>query len=163
MLAHSLQTNFHRKIMHNFAWVYLGQLVQGHYLLNVGPWLTDIFYEENNLNNISLTRFVQSQETKKKLKARCFLSSSRGRRNTWNFKVLIQEKGYNWGISYQINKEVCFDINQFIRTSYLFNIGLRHAHALLFSSDRNKTKILRLWLNIIEKISFHIRAESYLK
>ena len=81
--------------MHNFAWVYLGQLVQGNYLLNVGPWLTDIFYEENNLNNISLTRFVQSQETKKELKARCFLSSSMGRRNTWSFKVLIQEKGYN--------------------------------------------------------------------
>ena len=163
MLAHSLQTNFHGKIMYNFAWIYLGQHCARKLPAQCWPMANRHLLWGNNLKNISLTRFVQSQETKKKLKARCFLSSSRGKRNTWNFKVLIQEKGYNWGISYQINKEVCFDINQFIRTSYLFNIGLRHAHALLFSSDRNKTKILRLWLNIIEKISFHIRAESYLK
>ena len=51
-----------------------------------------------------------------------------------------------------MKKEVSFNINQLIwttlhrlvcRTSYLFNVGLTHAHCVLFSSDRNETEVLR--------------------
>ena len=56
-----------------------------------------------------------------------------------------------------MKKEVCFNINQLIWTtlhrivrgaSYLFNVGLTHAHSVLFSSDRNETKILRFTILI---------------
>ena len=49
-------------------------IVQGNYLRNVGPWLTDNFYEENNLENVGLTPLVQPQVTKMKLKAKCHIS-----------------------------------------------------------------------------------------
>ena len=84
------------------------------------------------------------------------------------FKVLHQKSRYNWDISYQMKKEVYFNINQLIRatlhrlvrrTSYLFNVGLTHAHSVLFSSDRNETEVSRfsLWLNIFRKISIQIK------
>ena len=73
-----------------------------------------------------------------------------------------------------MKKEVCFNINQLIWTtlhrlmrgiSYLFNVGLTHAHSVLFSSDRNKTKVLRFpfWLNIFWKISIQIKNRKLLK
>ena len=90
------------------------------------------------------------------------------------FKVLHQKSRYNWDISYQMKKEVCFNINQLIwttfhrlvrGTSYLFNIGLTHAHSVLFSSDRNETEVLRFpfWLNIFGKISIQIKNRKLLK
>ena len=41
------------------------------------------------------------------------------------------------GISCQMKKEVCFNMNQLIWT-YLFNVGVKHAHSVLFSSDINQ-------------------------
>ena len=90
------------------------------------------------------------------------------------FKVLHQKSRYNWDISDQMKKEVCFNINQLIwttfhrlvrGTSYLFNIGLTHAHSVLFSSDRNETEVLRFpfWLNIFGKISIQIKNRKLLK
>ena len=90
------------------------------------------------------------------------------------FKVLHQKSRYNWDISYQMKKEVCFNINQLIwttlhrlvrGTSYLFNVGLTHAHSVLFSSDRNETEVLRFpfWLNIFGKISIQIKNRKLLK
>ena len=47
-----------------------------------------------------------------------------------------------------MKNEVCFNINQLIwttvhrlvpGTSYLFIVGLTHAHSVLFFSDRNKS------------------------
>ena len=38
---------------------FLDNIVQGFYLLNACPWLTDIFYEENNLCNVALIMLVQ--------------------------------------------------------------------------------------------------------
>ena len=49
MLAHSPQTNFHRKIIYNFSGSIWATIAQGNYLCNVGLWLTDNFYEEINL------------------------------------------------------------------------------------------------------------------
>ena len=37
--------------MYDFVWIYLGNIAQGN--CNVDPWLTDNFYEENNLYNVS--------------------------------------------------------------------------------------------------------------
>ena len=51
MLRHGPQTTLYRKIMYDFVWVYLGNIAQGN--CNVDPWLTDNFYEENNLYNVS--------------------------------------------------------------------------------------------------------------
>ena len=90
------------------------------------------------------------------------------------FKVLHQKSRYNRDISYQMKKEVCFNINQLIwttlhrlvrGTSYLFNVGLTHAHSVLFSSDRNETEVLRFpfWLNIFGKISIQIKNRKLLK
>ena len=90
------------------------------------------------------------------------------------FKVLHQKSRYNWDISDQMKKEVCFNINQLIwttlhrlvrGTSYLFNVGLTHAHSVLFSSDRNETEVLRFpfWLNIFGKISIQIKNRKLLK
>ena len=58
-----------------------------------------------------------------------------------------------------------FRVHNIAYASYLSTASLRHAHSLLFSSDRNETKILRFpfWLNIFRKISFQIKTESYLK
>ena len=45
-----------------------------------------------------------------------------------NFKILIQEKEYNWAISYQIKKGICFNIykstysDNIADASYLFNV-----------------------------------------
>ena len=43
-----------------------------------------------------------------------------------------------------MKKEVCFNINQLIRTTLhrLLNDGVRHAHSVSVSSERNETKIL---------------------
>ena len=90
------------------------------------------------------------------------------------FKVLHQKSRYNWDISDQMKKEVCFNINQLIwttlhrlvrGTSYLINVGLRHVHSVLFSSDRNETEVLRFpfWLNIFGKISIQIKNRKLLK
>ena len=73
-----------------------------------------------------------------------------------------------------MKKELCFNIDQLIwttlhrlvrGTSYLFNVGLKHTHSVLFSSDRNETEVLRFpfWLNILGKISIQIKTGSYLK
>ena len=90
------------------------------------------------------------------------------------FKALHQKSRYNWDISDQMKKEVCFNINQLIwttlhrlvrRTSCLFNVGLRHARSVLFSSDRNETEVLRFpfWLNIFGKIFIQIKNRKLLK
>ena len=90
------------------------------------------------------------------------------------FKVLHQKSRYNWDISDQMKKEVCFNINQLIwttlhrlvrGTSYLINVGLTHVHSVLFSSDRNETEVLRFpfWLNIFGKISIQIKNRKLLK
>ena len=90
------------------------------------------------------------------------------------FKLLRQKSRYNWDISDQMKKEICFNINQLIwttlhrlvrGTSYLFNVGLTHAHSVLFSSDRNETEVLRFpfWLNIFGKISIQIKTRKLLK
>ena len=34
-----------------------------------------------------------------------------GREKKWYIKVSLQEKEYNWEISYQIKKIICFNIN----------------------------------------------------
>ena len=51
------------------------------------------------------------------------------------------------------------------RISCLFNVGLTHAHSVLFSSDRNETKVLRFpfWLNIFGKISIQLKNRKLLK
>ena len=90
------------------------------------------------------------------------------------FKVLHQKSRYNRDISYQMKKEVCFNINQHIwitlhrlvpGTSYLFNVGLTHWHSVLFSSHRDETKVLKLpfWLRIFGKISIQIKNWKLLK
>ena len=69
-----------------------------------------------------------------------------------------------------MKKEVCFNINQFIwttlhrkvrGTSYLLNVGLTHAHSILFSSDRNETsiKVLILIEHIWENLSPNKKQE----
>ena len=40
----------------NFVWA---NIAQGNHLCNVCPWLTDNFYEENNLYNVASTMLVQ--------------------------------------------------------------------------------------------------------
>ena len=91
------------------------------------------------------------------------------------FKVLHQKSRYNWVISYQTKKEVCFNINQLIwtlhrlvrRTSYLFNVGLTHAHSvcIVLYSNINETEVLKFqfWLNIFGKISIQIKNKKLLK
>ena len=48
---------------------------------------------------------------------------------------------------------------------YLFNVGLTQAHSVLFSSDRNKTGVLRFpfRLNIFAKIFIRIKNRKLLK
>ena len=72
MLAHSPQKNSLKKIICNFVWIYLGQHCTRKLLCNVGRWVADNFYEENKQYNIGLTRLVQSQVTKMKLKAKYY-------------------------------------------------------------------------------------------
>ena len=90
------------------------------------------------------------------------------------FKVLHQKSRYNWDISYQMKKEACFNMNQLIwktldrlvrGTNYLFNVGLTHAHSVLFSSNRNETEVIRFpfWLNIFGKIYIQIKNRKLLK
>ena len=52
-------------------------IAQRNNLCNVGPWLTDNFYEENNLYNVGLTGLVQPQVTKMELKAKYHASKKR--------------------------------------------------------------------------------------
>ena len=67
-----------------------------------------------------------------------------------------------------MKKEVCFNINQLIwttlhrlvrGTSYLFNVGLTHAHSVLFSSDRNETKVPILIKHIWENLDPNKKQE----
>ena len=67
-----------------------------------------------------------------------------------------------------MKKEVYFNINQLIRatlhrlvrrTSYLFNVGLTHAHSVLFSSDRNETKVPILIKHIWENLDPNKKQE----
>ena len=74
VLANCPQTNFHRKIIYNFVWVYLGQSCTRKLPVHVGPLPTDNFYEENSLYNVGLTHLVQSQVTKMKLKGKYYAS-----------------------------------------------------------------------------------------
>ena len=46
---------------------------------------------------------------------------------------------------------------------YLFNVGLRHAHSVLFSSGRNKAKFwfwFIFWLNTFEEKFFKIKTDN---
>ena len=77
----------------------------------------------------------------------CSLLSSTERKNPQNFKGSASGKGiYNWAISCQIKKGICFDINQLIRTtlhrlpSYLFNVRLRHAHFVFYTFRLDSSK-----------------------
>ena len=90
------------------------------------------------------------------------------------FKALHQKSRYNWDISDQMKKEVCFNINQHIwttlhrlvhGTSYLSNVGLTDTHSVSFSSGRNETEVLSFpfWLNILGKTPIQIENRSYLK
>ena len=91
-----------------------------------------------------------------------------------NFYFWHQKSRYNWDITYQMKKEVCFNVNQLIwtilhrlvhGTSYLFNVSLTHAYSVLFSSERNETKLLRFpfWLNIFGKIFIQMKNRKLLK
>ena len=92
-----------------------------------------------------------------------------GTENNLDFNVLHQESRYNWGISYQMKKEKrslfwyksAYSDN-IASASYLFNVGLRHAHSELLSNERNEIEILRFpfWLNTFEKFSFQINTKS---
>ena len=64
-----------------------------------------------------------------------------------------------------MKKEVLMSITlvgQSCVASYLFSAGLRHAHSVLFSSDRKVTKVLKFpfWLNIFGKISIEIKKQK---
>ena len=56
MSNHSPQTTLHRKIIYSFLSGFIcANIAQGNYLSNVGPWLTDNVYYENNLCNVVST------------------------------------------------------------------------------------------------------------
>ena len=58
----------------NVAWSLLDIITQGFYLFNVGLWLTDNFYEENNLCNVVL--IILGQNCIGLLFSQCCLNTS---------------------------------------------------------------------------------------
>ena len=59
ILAHTPQTTLYKKkstLLSGSVWA---NIAQGNHLCNVGPWLTDNFYEENNLYNVVSTMLGQ--------------------------------------------------------------------------------------------------------
>ena len=54
-------------------------------------------------------------------------------------KSLIQEKEYNWAISYQIKKGICFNIyksaysDNIVQASYLFTVHLPITHFVFYA------------------------------
>ena len=57
------------------VWSLLGNIAQSFYLFNDGPWVTDNFYEENNLRNVVLT--MLGQHCIGILSSQCFLNMSK--------------------------------------------------------------------------------------
>ena len=73
-------------------------IAQGNYLCNVSPWLTDNFYEENNLYKIGLTSLAQPQVTKMKMEAKDCSSEKR----------VFKKQSFRQS----------FNVNKFIRTTF---------------------------------------------
>ena len=71
------------------SWTTLEPLGQGFYQLNVGQWLTDNFYEENNLCNVALT--MLGQHCIWLLSSQYCLNTSKTTLNTTNTCVMLAQ------------------------------------------------------------------------